>query len=111
MSGNTGSDRGGAKFELKYHPRAEGDLADLEPEDAEKIVEKVKALSLDPFPRGKAKKKIQGVKNLYRLRVDGRSDSYRAFYTIQPGKVIILRITPKKEADRMIEQIKKSILD
>jgi mRNA-degrading endonuclease RelE of RelBE toxin-antitoxin system len=64
-----------------------------------KIASSLKALVENPFPRGKLIKKVKGKNaDFYRLR----ADKHRVFYVIESGRVVVLRILSKKEADRFI---------
>jgi mRNA interferase RelE/StbE len=90
------------KFRIELAPAASRDLDDLEIGTATKIISDLRILEEDPFPRGKLVKKIKGKKAaFYRLRVD----KFRVFFEIQPGKIVILRILSKKEADRFIKKL------
>jgi mRNA interferase RelE/StbE len=58
-----------------------------------KIVRALEALRDNPFPRGKAIKKIKTTNSdYYRLRVD----KYRVFYMIEGNRAGVLRILNKK---------------
>lgn len=100
-----------AKFEVLYYAKAKKDLNTVESEEALRIVDKIeKLLSNNPFPRGRRKKKIHGILHpLYRLRVDTVRDSYRIFYLIEKDKVVILRIVKKKDAEKAIRSLKKTL--
>jgi mRNA interferase RelE/StbE len=89
------------RFGIDLAPAASRDLDALEIGVVEKILVDLKILEENPFPRGKLIKKIKGKKfPFYRLR----GDKFRIFYEIQPGKIIVLRILSKKEADRFIKR-------
>jgi mRNA interferase RelE/StbE len=91
------------RFGMELSPAASRDLDDLEIEIATKVLRDLRILEENPFPRGKLIKKIRGKKtSFYRLRVD----KFRVFFEIQPGKIVILRILSKKEADRFIKNLK-----
>ena len=90
------------RFSIELSPAASRDLDDLEIEIVTKILSDLRILGEDPFPRGKLVKKIRGKKNaFYRLRVN----KFRVFFEIQPGKILVLRIISKKEADRFIKRL------
>lgn len=90
------------KFRIELAPAASRDLDDLEIGTATKTILDLRILGEDPFPRGKLIKKIKGKKAaFYRLRLD----KFRVFFEIQPGKIVILRILSKKEADRFIKKL------
>lgn len=87
------------KFEIILSPHAVKDMDSLSDTLCAKIARLLSILKENPFPRGKLIKKIKGKKaDFYRLR----ADKHRVFYVIQSGKVVILRILSKKEADRFI---------
>ncbi len=90
------------KFRIELAPAASRELDDLEIGTATKIISDLRILEENPFPRGKLIKKIKGKKTpFYRLRID----KFRVFYEIHPGKIVILRILSKKEADRFIKKV------
>ncbi len=90
------------RFSIELSPAASRDLDDLDIEIATKILSDLRILEENPFPRGKLIKKIKGKKTaFYRLRVD----KFRVFFEIQPGRIVILRILNKKEADRSIKKV------
>ncbi len=90
------------KFRVELSPAASRDLDDLELETVIKVLSDLKILGENPFPRGILIKKIKGKRTVfYRLRID----KFRVFYEIQPGKVVVLRIISKKEADRFIKRL------
>ncbi len=90
------------KFRIELAPAASRELDDLEIGTATKIISDLRILEENPFPRGKLIKKIKGKKTpFYRLRID----KFRIFYEIHPGKIVILRILSKKEADRFIKKV------
>jgi mRNA interferase RelE/StbE len=90
------------KFYVVLSPHAVADLDSFSDTVCIKIAKAIKALEESPFPRGKLIKKIKGKSfNYYRLRVD----KYRVFYMIQSGKVVVLKILSKKNADRFISNL------
>ena len=90
------------RFSIELSPAASRDLDDLEIEVVTKILSDLRILEGNPFPRGKLIKKIKGKKTaFYRLRID----KFRVFFKIQPGKIVILKILSKKEADRFIKKL------
>jgi len=90
------------RFSIELSPVASRDLDDLEIEIVTKILSDLRILEENPFPRGKLVKRIKGKKTaFYRLRVD----KFRVFFEILPGKIVILRILSKKEADRFIKKL------
>ncbi len=91
--------RGMDKFDIILSPHAIKDMDSFSDSICFKIARSLSALKENPFPRGKLIKKIKGKKaDFYRLR----ADKHRVFYVIESGKVVILRILSKKEADRFI---------
>ena len=97
-----------APFKISYRTSAQEDIRDIEGADRIFIIKKIgKELVENPFPRGKTIKKIQGFElALYRLRVNA-SQSYRVFYQIQGENVIVIRVVPKKEAEKTLKVLKK----
>ena len=97
------------EFEISYYKRAERELDSLKANESLQIMDDIERfLATDPFPEGKRKKKIHGIKYpIYRLRVDTINDSYRIFYLIEKEKVVILRIVKKKDAEKAIKALKK----
>ena len=94
-------------FQVLFSKKAERDFEDLSAVDRSQLGPELKILESSPFPFKKKIKKIKGSREaLYRLRVDLKSESYRIFYSIQkPNQVILLRIVPKKEADRVLSRL------
>jgi len=91
------------KFNIILSPHAVKDMDSFTDIVCARIVRSLKGLGENPLPRGKLIKKIRGKKtDFYRLRVD----KYRVFYMIESGKVVVLRILSKKEADRFIGGLK-----
>ena len=91
------------RFRVEFASRARKDLSKLPKEARDIILRKTKILEQAPYPRGKIKKRIKGVKYpLFRLRVNTPSNSFRIFYGMQDQVVLILRIVSKKEADRVL---------
>jgi len=87
------------KFDIILSPQAIKDMDSFSDIVCTKIVRPLNALKENPFPRGKLIKKIKDKKaNFYRLK----DDKYRVFYMIESGKVVVLKILSKKEADRFI---------
>ena len=71
------------------------------------LIDRMEILEHNPFPRGKIKKKIKGVKYpLFRFRIDTPADSFRLFYGISQEVVLILRIVSKKQADRVMRALR-----
>lgn len=90
------------KFSIELSPAASRDLDGLGMEVVIRILSDLRILAENPFPRGKLIKKIKGKKTaFYRLRID----KFRVFFEIQPGKIVILKILSKKEADRFIKKL------
>jgi mRNA interferase RelE/StbE len=90
------------KFTLIISPKAAKDLDGLSGAICMKIVEAIKILEENPFPRGKLIRKIKGKhSDFYRLRVN----KYRVFFMVETDKVVILRIINKKDADKLIQQL------
>ena len=90
------------KFQIVLSPPAIKDLDGFSDGVCGKISRSLEALRDNPFPRGKAIKKIKGTNSdYYRLRVD----KYRAFYMIEGNRAIVLRILNKKDVERFIRNL------
>ena len=90
------------KFQIVLSPSAIKDLDGFSDGVCGKIVRAFEALGDNPFPGGKAIKKIKGTNSdYYRLRVD----KYRVFYMIEGNRAIVLRILNKKDVERFIRNL------
>ena len=65
-------------YQLKFSSSFEKQLKKLHPKDAKRIVEEIKSLQADPFPKGKKVKNLVGVPNAWRIR----SGKVRAIYFV-----------------------------
>ena len=90
------------KFQLILSPKSVRDLDKFADTIYSKIVNAMRVLEENPFPRGKLIRKIKGkVLDYYRLR----ADKYRVFYMIEGNKVVVLRVMSKKDAERFIQSL------
>jgi mRNA interferase RelE/StbE len=90
------------KFRLVLSPGAVKDLDRFSDTVSTKIINGMKALEDNPFPRGKLVKKIRGTESAYyRLRVD----KHRVFYMLEATTVVVLRILSKKDAAKFIHTL------
>jgi mRNA interferase RelE/StbE len=90
------------KLDVVLSPHATKDLDGFSDAVCGRIARALNALRENPFPRGKQIKKIKGKDaGFYRLR----ADKHRIFYLIESGRVVVLRIVSKKEADRLIRSL------
>jgi mRNA interferase RelE/StbE len=90
------------KFQIVLSPHAIKDFDGFSDGVCGKIVRTLQILKDNPFPRGKAIKKIKGTNSdYYRLRVD----KYRVFYMIEGNRAIVLRILNKKDVERFIRNL------
>jgi mRNA-degrading endonuclease RelE of RelBE toxin-antitoxin system len=95
------------KFKVEYTKRAVRDLKSFQPEQQTKIVRETIRLEDNPFPARKKIKRIQGIKfPCYRLRIDTGSDTFRVFYGIKHEIIFILCIVAKKDAERVLKNLK-----
>ena len=84
------------KFQIILSPGAGKDLDSLSDSVCEKIIRALLPLKDNPFPRGKLIKKIRGTNSdYYRLRVD----KYRVFYMLESGRIVVLKVLSKKDAE------------
>jgi mRNA-degrading endonuclease RelE of RelBE toxin-antitoxin system len=94
-----------AKFKIVYSAAAQGDLERLDPRDAVQIVSDAEAhLSDSPLPIGKTRLKRLGgfTPPLYRLR----SGDFRAYYRIHGTEIVILRVTDRKDAEKLLKRLR-----
>jgi mRNA-degrading endonuclease RelE of RelBE toxin-antitoxin system len=94
-----------AKFRVVFSPAAQEDLERLDSDDAVQIVSNAEAyLSDSPLPIGKTRlKRLTGfTPPLYRLR----SGDFRAYYRIRGTEVVILRITDRKDAEKLLKRLR-----
>ncbi len=96
-----------AKFKIEFTSRAVKDLKKIPKNEQRQLLKESLILETKPFPFKNKIKKIKGVKfPCYRLRIDASSDSYRLFYAIDKNNIFVLRIISKKDADRIIKQLR-----
>ncbi|NQT27150.1 type II toxin-antitoxin system RelE/ParE family toxin [candidate division KSB1 bacterium] len=96
-------------FTVEYTTRAIKDLKKISKNTQKHILEESLKLETEPFQFKNKIKKIRGISfPCYRLRIDSQSDSYRLFYGIDKNIVYILRIISKKDADKIIQNIRHS---
>ena len=79
-------------------------IKDKIPSDCVVILKKTENILTDnPFPFGQTVKKLKNIQpTLYRLRVNA-SISYKIFYRIIGSSIYLLKIVPKKDADRILK--------
>jgi len=95
-------------FEVVYTSIAQKELGKLAHASQRKTLQASLSLKEAPFPSGKHRKKVQGFSfPCYRLRIDPSSDSFRLFYGIDGDIIYVLRIVPKKDADRIIKGLRQ----
>lgn len=91
------------KFNIILSPRATKYLDSFNDKQCKKILDYIRLLEENPFPRGKLIKKLKGTKaNYYRLRID----KYRVFFRIQEDQVVILRILSKEDVEKIIKALR-----
>ena len=94
-----------AKFRIVYSAAAQADLERLDPGNAIRIVTDAAAhLSEAPLPIGKTRlKRLSGFTPLlYRLR----SGDFWAYYRIGGAEVVILRVTDRKDAEKLLKRLR-----
>ena len=94
-------------FNIFYNKDALKDLENIKnkiPNDCVVILKKIEnILTANPFPFGQTIKKLKNIQpTLYRLRVNA-SMSYRIFYRVIGNSIYILKVVPKKDADRILK--------
>ncbi len=81
------------KHKISFTNKAAGDLDDLSDSDYERIVKGCLRLEVDPSPEGKHVKKLQGYKDLYRLRVG----DYRVVFQWEGLDVTVIRVLTRQD--------------
>jgi mRNA-degrading endonuclease RelE of RelBE toxin-antitoxin system len=93
------------RFRVIFSPPAQREIEGVETNTALQLVKDIKTyLEASPFPFGKNRiKKMSGYNPpLYRLR----SGDFRAYYRILSDNVIILVITHKKDAEKLLKKLR-----
>ncbi len=86
---------------VKLSPRALRDLQALEKGTARNILDDLKFLQNRPWPGPPKIKKLEGHKNLYRLR----TGDYRSIFEPISQKVVVLRVLDRKELERNLRNL------
>lgn len=81
------------KYKVVFTNKAAGDLDDLSDMEYERILKGCQRLETDPSPDGKHVKKLQGYKDLYRLRIG----DYRAVFEWRGEAVTIIRVLTRQD--------------
>ena len=81
------------KYQVELRPRAEKDLRNLQRQEQERIIDKLRLLVEDL--RGDIKRLVQ-FQPSYRLRVG----DYRVLFEIESSKIVVYRILHRREAYR-----------
>ena len=96
------------KFKIEFTTKAVKDLKSFTHEIQKIILKESVKLETEPFPFKKKIKRIKGIKfPCFRLRIDFPPNSYRLFYGIEKEIIYVLRIISKKDAAKIIKNIKK----
>ena len=96
-------------FRVEFTRKAVKDLKSFSLDIQKIILEESITLEDEPFPYKKKIKKIKGVKfPCYRLRIDLPNDSVRLFYGIEKNVIFVLRIASKKDAEKILRNIRKT---
>ena len=81
------------KYQVELRPRAEKDLRNLQRQEQERIIDKLRLLVEDL--RGDIQRLVQ-FQPSYRLRVG----DYRVLFEIESSKIVVYRILHRREAYR-----------
>ena len=91
-----------ARHAVELSSRALADLSAVSPDAAARILTKLRELEANPFPRGAAVKRLQGLETpTYRLRIG----DYRGVYRIHGTVVVVLRIIHRRELERALRDL------
>ncbi|HUO58824.1 MAG TPA: type II toxin-antitoxin system RelE/ParE family toxin [bacterium] len=86
---------------VELSPRALRDLKDLEKAAAGEILDDLKILQARPWPGPPKVKKLEGHKNLYRIR----TGDYRSLFEPTVKGVVVLRVLDRKELERILRNL------
>jgi len=86
---------------VELSPRALRDLSGLEKDVAREILDDFKILQSRPWPGPPKVKKLEGHKNLYRLR----TGDYRVLFEPIDKKIVVLRVIDRKELERTLRNL------
>lgn len=90
------------EFKIVFTKIAQRDTDRLEPRTRLRILQAIKALETNPFPKGDTVKKLKGARiPLYRLRIG----DFRAVYHIDGRKVVILFIVDRKDFEKKLRTL------
>ena len=81
------------KHKLNLTRKAAGDLEDLSDLEYERILKGCQRLESDPSPDGMHVKKLQGYKDLYRLRIG----DYRIVFQLTAEGVTMIRVLTRQD--------------
>ena len=96
------------EFDVEFTTRAVKDLKKLPKNVQRQILKESIRLETEPLQFKNKIKKIRGINfPCYRLRIDIQSDSYRLFYGIDESIIYVLRVVSKKDADKIINRIRR----
>ena len=96
------------EFKIEFTTKAIKDLKSFSLDVQKIILEESIKLENEPFPFKKKIKKIKGIKfPCFRLRIDLPNDSFRLFYGIEKNIIFVLRIVSKKDAQKILKNIRK----
>lgn len=89
-------------FQVVLSKRFIKDLKNISTNDRKRAFEAVERLSEEPFPPGKAFKKLKGFKdNRYRLRLG----DYRIIYRVEGERIEVLTLISRGQLDNVLKQI------
>ncbi len=95
------------KFQIEFTTKAVRDLKSFSDDIQKLILEKTIQLESEPFPYKKTVKKIRGIKfPCFRFRIDLKQDTFRLFYGIDKNIIYVLRIVSKKNAEKILKNIR-----
>ena len=88
-------------YQIEFKPSAAKYLKKLPTEAQKSITQCLNRLAVDPLPPGV--EKLEGIKDIYRIRVG----DYRIIYSIKQElvKIIVIRIGHRREIYRMLKRL------
>ncbi len=90
------------EFQVILSNRAQSDLKSLPPNIRLRIMRRMKQLETEPFPRGRAIRRIAGMEGILRFRIG----DYRVIYQITGRQVEVLRVIHRRDLEKALSTLK-----
>ena len=94
-------------FRVEVAAHAQRDLAALPPKQRLQVLKKAQILRENPFPKGKAIRRLRAKTKAGELLYRLRAGDYRVIYLIEEKQVFILMVVHRKDFERAIKELAK----